>query len=154
MPDADMNLAAFQQRHLVHSKSLCQLHAHVGEAFGISRQESRQDALDRLRWCGHLKDAGVSTFEQLYPFAKRSQLTQHSAAISEQLFASGRQEKAATDTVEKLEPAFVFEIADLPRQSRLADAKAQGRPRNRAQIGHRDEGPQALQVHPAYLQIA
>jgi len=64
---------------------------------------------------GHLKDAGVSTFEQLYPFAKRSQLTQHSAAISEQLFASGRQEKAATDTVKKLEPAFVFEITDLPR---------------------------------------
>ena len=85
MPDADMNLATFQQRHLVHAKSLRQLHAHVGEAFGISRQESRQNALDRLRRCGHLEHAGVSTFEQLYPFAKRSQLTQYPAAISEQL---------------------------------------------------------------------
>jgi hypothetical protein len=68
----------------------------------------------------HPKHAGVPTFELLYAFPKRSQLTQQSAAISEQLFASGGQEKAATDTVKKLEPAFVFEIADLPRQSRLA----------------------------------
>ena len=116
MPDADMNLAALQQRHLIHAKSFRQLHAHVGEAFGISRQESRQDALDRLRRCGQLEHAEVSALEQLYAFAKRAHLTQHAAAISEQLLASGGQEKAATDTVKKLEPAFVFEIADLPRQ--------------------------------------
>ena len=54
-------------------------------------------------------------------------MTEHSAAISEQLLASGGQEKAATDTVEKLEAAFVFEIADLPRQSGLADAQTQRR---------------------------
>ena len=81
MPDADMNLAALQQRHLIHAKSLRQLHAHVGEAFGISRQESRQDALDRLRRCGHLEHAEVSALEQLYAFAERSHLTQHAAAI-------------------------------------------------------------------------
>jgi hypothetical protein len=49
-------------------------------------------------------------------------VTQDAAAISEQLLASGRQEEAATDTVKKLEPAFIFKIADLPRQGRLADA--------------------------------
>src|ERR1700693_4728215 len=115
MPDADMDLAAFQQGDLVHAKSLRQLHAHVGKPFGISRQESRQDALDRLRRCRHLKHAGVSTFEQLYAFPKRSQLAEYCAAIAEQLSASGGQEKAPTDTVKKLETAFVFEIADLPR---------------------------------------
>src|SRR4051794_7072643 len=113
MPDADMNLAAFQQGHLVHAKSLCQPHAHVGKAFGISRQESRQDALDCLRRRGHLEHAGISTFEQLDAFAKRSQLPQYPAAISQQLLASGGEEKTATDTVKELEPAFVFEITDL-----------------------------------------
>src|SRR3954469_566588 len=114
MPDADMDLAAFQQRHLVHAKSLCQLHAHVGEAFGIPRQESRQDALDCLRRCGHLEHAGIPPFEQLYAFAKRSQLPQYSAAISQQLLASGGEEKVATDTVKELKSAFVFKITDLP----------------------------------------
>jgi len=128
--------------------------AHVREALGVARQESRQDALDRLGRRGDLEDAGVSTFEQLYAFAERSHLTQHSPAISEQLLASGGQEKAAADPVEQLEPAFVFEIADLPRKSRLADAQTQRRFRNRAEVGHGDEGPQALEVHPAYLQTA
>jgi hypothetical protein len=83
------------------------------EAFGISRQKCGQDALDRLRRCSHLEDTGVSTFEQLYALAERSQLTKHSAAIAQQLLASDGQEKPATDAVKKLEPAFVFEIADL-----------------------------------------
>src|SRR5262249_8700916 len=114
MADAEMDLASFQQWHLVHAKSLRQLHAHVGEAFGISRQECGQDALDRLRRCGHLEHAGVSTFEQLYALAERSQLAKHPAAIAQQLLASGGQEKPATGAVQKLESAFVFEIADLP----------------------------------------
>src|SRR5689334_16444472 len=114
VPDTEMNLAAFQQWHLVHAKSVRQLHAHVGEAFGILRQECGQDALDRLRRCGHLEHAGVSTFEQLYALAERSHLAKHSAAIAQQLLASGGQEKPATDAVKKLESAFVFEIADLP----------------------------------------
>src|SRR5262249_39759015 len=114
MPDAEMDLAAFQQWHLVHAKSFRQPYAHVGEAFGISRQECGQDALDCLRRCGHLEYAGVPTFELFYALAKRSHLTEHSAAIAEQLLASGGQEKPATDAVKKLESAFVFEIADLP----------------------------------------
>ena len=149
-----MNLAAFQQRHLVHAKSFRQFHAHVGEAFGISRQESRQDAFDGLRRCGDLEHAGVSALEQLYAFAERAHLAQHAAAIAQQLLASGGQEQAAADTVKKLEPAFVFEIADLPRQGGLADAQTQRRLRNRAEVGDRDEGPQALEVHLAYLQNA
>ena len=52
-----MNLAAFQQRHLVNAKRFGQLPAHVGEAFGISRQKSRQDAFDRLRRCSQLEHA-------------------------------------------------------------------------------------------------
>src|SRR5258708_1477333 len=118
-----MNLAALQHRHLIQAKSFRQLHAHVGEAFGISRQKSRQDAFDCLRRCGQLQHAGVYALEQLYPFAKRAHLTQYATAISEQLLASGRYEEAATDTVKKLEPAFIFKIADLPRQSRLANAQ-------------------------------
>jgi len=38
-------------------------------------------------------------------------LTQYAATIAEQLLATGREEKPAADTVEKLEPAIVFEIA-------------------------------------------
>ena len=94
-----------------------------------------------------LRTPEFSAFEQLYAFAERSQLTEHPAAISEQLLASGGQEKSAADTVEKLEAAFVFEIADPPRQSGLADAQTQCRLRDRTEVGHRDEGPQALQVH-------
>ena len=114
VPDPNMNLAALQHGHLIQAKSFRQLHAHVGEAFGISRQKSRQNAFDCLRRCGQLQHAGVSALEQLYPFAKRAHLTQYPAAISEQLLASGGQEEAATDTVKKLEPAFIFKIADLP----------------------------------------
>jgi len=50
MPDADMNFATFQQGHLVHAKSLRQLYAHVGKAFGISRQES--DRMLSIVWGG------------------------------------------------------------------------------------------------------
>src|ERR687887_2922082 len=81
MSDAEMHLAAFQQWHLVHAKSLRQLYAHVGEAFGIPRQECGQDALDCLRRCGHLEYAGVASFEQRDALAERSQLAKHSAAI-------------------------------------------------------------------------
>jgi hypothetical protein len=108
VPDPNMNLAALQQRHLIQAKSFRQLHAHAGEAFGISRQKSRQDAFDCLRRRGQLQHAGVSALEQLYPFAKRAHLTQYPAAISEQVLTSGSQEEAATDTVKKLEPAFIF----------------------------------------------
>src|ERR1700730_916240 len=114
VPDTEMNLAALQQGYLVHAKSLRQLYTHVGEAFGIPRQESGQDALDCLRRRSHLEHAGVSMFEQLYALAKRSHLTEHSAAIAEQLLASSGQEKPATDAVKKFESAFVFEIANLP----------------------------------------
>ena len=154
VPNADMNLAAFQQGHLVHAECFRQLQAYVGKPFGISRQESGQNALDGLGRCGQLEHAGISTLEQLYAFAKRAHLTQHSATIAEQLLASGSQEKPAADTVKKFETAFVFEIADLTRQGRLADTQTQCRLRNRAQVGYRDEGPQAFEVHPAYLQIA
>src|SRR6266478_3877634 len=41
MPDADMHLTAFQQGHLVHTKSLRQLHTHIGETFGMPRQSPR-----------------------------------------------------------------------------------------------------------------
>src|SRR5437763_15035402 len=101
-----MNLAVLQQGHLIQAKSFRQLHAHVGEAFGISRQKSRQNALDCLRRCRQLQHAGVSALEQLYPFTKRTHLTQYTASISEQLLASGRQDETATDTVKKLQPAF------------------------------------------------
>jgi hypothetical protein len=67
-----------------------------------------------VRRCGQLQHAEVSTLEQIYPFAKRAHVTQYAAAISEQLLASGSQEEAATDTIKKLEPAFVFKISDLP----------------------------------------
>src|SRR5207245_9445689 len=99
------------------------LHQHVVEALGRSGQKSRQKAFDCLRRCGQLQHARVSALEQLYPFAKRAHLTQYPAAISEQLLASGSQEEAATDTVKKLEPAFIFKITDLPRQGRLANAQ-------------------------------
>jgi hypothetical protein len=154
MPDADMNLAALQQRHLIHPKSFHQLHAHIGEVFRIPRQEFRQDALDRLRRRGELEHAEVSALKQLDAFAERPHLAQHAAAICEQLLAPGGQKKAAADPVKKLEPSFVFEFADLPRKSRLADAQPHRRLRHRAEVGHRDEGSQAFQVHSAYLQIA
>ena len=81
-------------------------------------------------------------------------LPQHPAAIAQQLLAPGGQKQAAADAVEKLEPAFVFEIGDLPRQGGLADAQTHPRLRHRAEVGDRDERPQALEVHPAYLQNA
>src|SRR6266566_3943258 len=122
MSDADMNLAPFQQGHLVHAEGFGQFDTYAREAFGVLRQEPGQDALDRLRGCGHLEHAGVFTFEEFYALAKRCQLAQHSSAVSEQLLTSGCQEKTATNAVEKLESALVFEIADLPRQSGLTDA--------------------------------
>jgi hypothetical protein len=127
MPDADMNLAALQQRHLIHPKSFHQLHAHIGEVFGIPRQEFRQDALDRLRRRRELEHAEVSALKQLDAFAERPHLAQHAAAICEQLLAPGGQKKTAADPVKKLESTFVFEIADLPRKSGLADARTQRR---------------------------
>ena len=78
-------------------------------------------------------------------------MTQYAATIAEQLLATGREEKPAADTVEKLEPAIVYEIAYLPRQGGLADMQVQRRLRHSAQIGDGDECPHALQVHSAYL---
>src|SRR5436190_23845513 len=123
VPDPDMNITALQQGYLSQTKNLRQLHAHVGEALSIARQKSRQHAFDCLRRGGQLEHAGVSALEQLYALAKRGHLTQDPAAISEQLLASGSQEEATTDTVKKLKPAFMFKIADLPRQGRLANAQ-------------------------------
>jgi hypothetical protein len=113
VPDPDMNLAAFEQRYLVHAESIRQLDAHIGEALGVSRQESGQDALDRLRRRSHLEYAGISTFEQLDPLAERSELTQNAPTIFQELLASGGQEKAAADAIEQLKATFIFEVADL-----------------------------------------
>jgi hypothetical protein len=88
------------------------------------------------------------------PESPRLSSSMRSAAIAEQLLASGSEEKAGADPVKKLEPAFILEIADLSRQCGLADAQTQRCLGHGAEVGHRDEGPQALQVHPAYLQNA
>src|SRR5690242_15027974 len=55
VPDSNVDLAAFQQRHLVHPQSLGQLHAHIREIFGESRKEIQKDALNGLWWRSHLK---------------------------------------------------------------------------------------------------
>jgi lauroyl/myristoyl acyltransferase len=57
------------------------------------------------------------------------------------------QAEPPTNAIEQLEPAFVFQLADLPRQRRLADTQTQRRFRNRVEVGHRHEGPQTLEVH-------
>src|SRR5207248_565956 len=105
--------AAFEQQNLVHAKSFRQLHVNVREGFRISRQELRQDALDRVWRRSDLEYARVSPLEQLDAFPERRDLTQYPAAICKQLLASGGQKKTATNAVKQLESTFVFEIADL-----------------------------------------
>jgi hypothetical protein len=82
-------------------------------------------------------------------------LTQYATTVSEQLLADGSHAQAASNTVKKIEAQLLLEIADLPREGRLANAQAQRRLGNRAQFGYGDERSQALEIHILpYPQIA
>ena len=46
------------------------------------------------------------------------------AAVAEQVFADGGQDKPAANTIKKLEAELLLEIDDLSREGRLADVQA------------------------------
>jgi hypothetical protein len=123
VPDAQVNLAAFQQRHLGRPKGLGQPDLHVGEAHSVSGQKGRQNTLDHLRRGRHLQHAAVSATEQFCALAQRTDLAQDAAAISEQLLADGCQDETAPHAIKEPDAELLFEIADLPRQGRLADTQ-------------------------------
>src|SRR5262245_9027861 len=116
MSNADMDLTALKHGGLFTTKGLMQFHVHIGKAFSVSRQECRQDAFDRVRWGSHLQYPAISAPQQRDPLAQRADIGQNAAAICEQVFADGRQNKAAPDTVEKLEAKLLLEVADLSRK--------------------------------------
>jgi hypothetical protein len=147
MPDADVNLSPFQHRRLLGTKRLGQLHVHARKELGIPGQERRQDALDRLRRGRDLQHAAVSAPKQLDPFAERADVTQQATAISKQLRADGGQDQPAAYPIKQPETELLLELANLARKRGLADAQAQRRPGDRAQLGDGDEGAQALEVH-------
>jgi hypothetical protein len=147
VPNPDIDLAALDERHLVHAERFNQFHTHVGEAFGIARQEFREHTFDGLGRRRDLDHAGVPAFEQFDPFAERVHLPQHPPAIAQELLAPRGEEQAAADPVEQPEPAFVFEIGNLPRQRGLADAQTQRRLRHSAEVSDCNERSQALYVH-------
>jgi len=62
--DTEVNLAAFQQRQLFVAQSLDQPHLHIGKAFAVSRQKSRQNTFDRLRRGRHPQHSAASAPEQ------------------------------------------------------------------------------------------
>jgi len=85
--DADVNLAAFEQRRLRKTESFRDLDMHIGKALGISRQKPRQHALDRVRWRGDRQHPPVSASKDLRAFADGIEVGQYTAAIREELLA-------------------------------------------------------------------
>ena len=67
--------------------------------------------------------AGIAAPQELSPFANRVGIAQETLALPEQLFTFARQQKATPYAVEKLDPEFLLEIADLTRQRGLAMPK-------------------------------
>src|SRR5215510_3010046 len=151
MPDADVNLAAFQHRDLFEAKRFDHFDVHVGKPLGVSRQESRQNTFDRVGWGRHPQCSAVAAPKQPDALAEPADLTEDAAAVAEQLLADGREHKAAPDTVEKVETELLLEIEDLPRQGGLADPKAQRCLGDRAELGDGDESLQAPQIHALTL---
>ena len=78
-------------------------------------------------------------------------IVQETAAFAEQLLACARQDKTASDAIEKVEAQFLFEIADLPGQCRLGGVQAQRRFGDCAQFRHSHKGSELPQVHAAPL---
>ena len=79
--------------------------------------------------------------------AQRADMTLQAAATSEELLAFGRQDKTASNAVEKLEAELLLEIADLPRQSGLGNVKVERCLGYRALLGHGDKRSKAPEVH-------
>lgn len=79
--------------------------------------------------------------------ADRAGIVQETAAFAEQLLACARQDKAASDAIEKIEAQFLFEIADLSGQSGLGGVQAQRRLGYGAQFRHSHKGSELPQVH-------
>jgi hypothetical protein len=145
--DAYVNLAAFQHGGLFATKGLIQFHVHIGKAFSVSRQKRRQDTFDRVRRGGNLQHPPVSAPEYFYPLAENVDMGQYAATIPEELLAFCGQDEAASNAVKQPKPQLLLKVHDLPRKSRLRNAQAQRRFRNRAQFRYSDERSQAPQVH-------
>src|SRR5262245_11051712 len=140
MSDANMNVAAFQHGGLFATQGFMQLHLHMGKTFSVAWQECRQDAFDCMRRSRYLQHPAVSAPEEFHPLAKRADMGQCAAAIAEQVFADGSQDKTSANTIEKLEAELLLEIGNLARQRGLTDVQAQRCLGDCPELGHGDEG--------------
>jgi hypothetical protein len=149
--DAHMNFAAFEHGCLLSAEGFTQLYMHVGKALGISRQEPRQHALDRVRWSGDLEHPPFSAPKDLCVFADGVEIGQYAAAIREELLAHCGQNEATPYAVKQPEAQLLLKMTDLSRKCGLSDAQAHRGFRYGAQLGDGSEGSQTPQIHTAIL---
>lgn len=146
--DAHVSFAAFEQGRLRRTEGFGEMHMHVGTALGISRQEPREHALDRVRRRGDLEHSPVSAPQDLRAFADRVEIGQYTAAVGEEFLAFAGQDEAPPHVVEQPQAQLLLKIADLSRQRGLSNAQAQRSFRYAAQLGDCNERSQAPRIHP------
>src|SRR5688572_21367488 len=85
--------------------------------------------------------------QQLRSLADRTRAIQKSAAITQQLLACGREDKATTDAIEQRHVELALEVTDLPGQSWLRRMQAQRRAGHRTELCDGDECSNVSKVH-------
>ena len=149
-----MNFAAFEHGCLLMTEGFAQLYVHVGKAFTILRQKSRQHALDRVRWCGDLQHSPVAAPKDLCAFFDDIEIGQDAAAIREKLFAFCGQDETSPYVIKQPETQLLLKITDLSRKCGLSDAQANRGFRYSAEFGDGNKGSQAPQIHDSILCLA
>jgi hypothetical protein len=111
------------------------------------REERHHHALDQLRHRANAEEPGLTGLEGARSLAERLGVTKQASAVLEQVFAGGRQLKAAPDQIEQPHAQFRFERMELSGNGGLTEVDPSGRPAQSASIGDGDKGLQVAQVH-------
>jgi hypothetical protein len=77
----------------------------------------------------------------------RARIVEQAAAVLQELRTLAREQQAAPDAIEELQPQLVLEAGDLAGKRRLRGVKLIGDPGYGAEVGHGDEGAYFTQIH-------
>lgn len=102
-------------------------------------KESCENALHRLGSGPDAQDASAAAAEASGPFDERLRLSEHMPTYPQKVVSFRGELKTAADAVEETHLEFRLEVANLPRECRLANVHTERRFRNARRFGNADK---------------
>src|SRR5882724_3801825 len=145
--DRQMDLTPFEAGALLEVASLYQLYVNAGMIAPMTWQKGSDQVCDDLRGRANFERPGVSAAQRLSMFSQKLGMGQQLPAALQQVFAVGRQPKAAANVFEEGDAELGFQRLDLSRSCRLTEIQTRARTAKSAHFGGHDESAQRAEVY-------